>query len=364
MREVGPRVFAAILLLWTTTAGAQDHEESKVRVPPDYLSGAEARAAELYREVLPSVVTITTAQVVVTPRGRLQSEGLGSGVVVSAEGHVLTAAHVVDGADRIEVTTYDGAAYAAEVLYSEASADIALVRILRPPSDLQHATLGDSDRLAVGQQAFAIGSPYGLENSFSVGHISGFREFGLLYDGTILAEFIQTDAAINSGNSGGPLFNTRGEVIGIASQILTVSGGFQGIGLVVAINTAKQLLALEDRAWIGIEGIYLTGQQLAQLLNIDVEGGILVQRVTGGSPADKAGLEGGTIPAKVLDLEIRLGGDLILQMGDQEACHAVCLARAHERVTDSDTVLVKFLRGGKVMEVVVDVSETRRNLLR
>ncbi len=103
------------------------------------------------------------------------------------------------------------------------------------------------NRLAVGQIAFAIGSPYGLEHSFSVGHISGFREFDRLYDGTILAEFIQTDAAINVGNSGGPVFNSRGEVIAIASRIISVSGGSQGLGFAVAINTAKKLLALGEK---------------------------------------------------------------------------------------------------------------------
>ncbi len=146
--------------------------------------------------------------------------------------------------------------YLTKLLFSEPRADIALIKLIDPP-DITHAKLGDSDNLAVGQRVYAIGSPYGLEFSFSAGHISGFRDFDRLYDGTILTEFVQTDAAINSGNSGGPLFNTKGDVVGIASRIITASGGSQGLGFVVSINTAKQLLALEERVWIGFEGIFL-----------------------------------------------------------------------------------------------------------
>ncbi len=358
-----PRVAAALCIFWTPTLYAQDHAVPKVRTAPDDLSGEEAQAVELFREVLPTVVTVLTSQSVLTQQGQAQQGGIGSGVLISPECHVLTAAHVVEGADQIIVRTHDGVLRPAELLFSEASADIALIRILPPVPDLEHARLGDSDRLAVGQRTYVVGSPYGLENSFSVGHISGFREFDRLYDGTILVEFIQTDAAINSGNSGGPVFNSKGEVIGIASRILTVSGGFQGLGFVVAINTAKQLLAFEDRAWIGIEGIFLNGEVLAGLLNLDLEGGLLIQRVVKGSPADKAGLRGGSIPARILGQETLLGGDLILQFDFQEACHSECLVRARELLSGLDRIAVKFLRGGKIMETVIDLSASRRNFL-
>ncbi len=207
--------------------GEDKHATPRQRTPPDYLSGEEARAAAVFQEVLPSVVTVLTRRTVFTEEGVREQKALGSGVLVSPECHVLTAAHVVEGADTILVRTHDGVLRRAELLFSETSADIAMIRLTPEVTDLAHARLGDSDRLVVGQVTYVVGSPYGLENSFSVGHISGFREFGRLYDGTILAEFIQTDAAINSGNSGGPVFNSRGEVIGIASQIITVSGGIE-----------------------------------------------------------------------------------------------------------------------------------------
>ena len=302
-------VAAFLFTAWAPMLDGQEHAAPKVRVAPDYLSGQEAQATQLYREVLATVVTVLTSQRVLTQEGQGQQGGIGSGVLISPECHVLTAAHVVEVADEITVRTHDGMLFPAELLFSESSADIALLRILPPVPELKHAKLGDSDRLAVGQRTYAMGSPYGLVNSFSVGHISGFREFDRLYDGAILAEFIQTDAAINSGNSGGPVFNSKGEVIGIASRILSVSGGFQGLGFVVAINTAKQLLALEDRAWVGIEVIFLNREELAHL-NLDLPGGLLIQRVAKGSPADKAGLRGGSLPARILGQDTLLGGDL------------------------------------------------------
>ncbi len=354
---------ALLCSIWTSGPRAQEHVEREPRVAPDYLAGEEAQAAELYRNVLPAVVTISTSTRVLTENGLAERSGIGSGVLISPDCHVLTAAHVVEDADQILVKTHDGSLRAAELVFSESSADIALIRLLTPEPELAHASLGDSDRLAVGQVAYAIGSPYGLEHSLSVGHISAFREFDRLYDGTIRAEFIQTDAAINSGNSGGPVFNSKGEVIGIASRILTVSGGFQGLGFAVAVNTAKQLMALEDRSWIGIEGIFLGRQQLGGLFNLDLEGGLLLLRVAKGSPADKAGLRGGLVPAQLFGQDVLLGGDLLLEFGGQEACHSECLVHAHEHVAGMDRIPVKFLRDGKTMETVIDVSATRRNFL-
>ncbi len=132
----------------------------------------------------------------------------------------------------------------------------------------------------------------------------------------------------------------------------------------VAINTAKQLLSLEDRAWMGIESVFLSGEKLGQLFNLDLEGALLVQRVVKGGPADKAGLRGGSIPVSIQGQEILLGGDLILELGAQEACHSACLVRGGKRLGGLDRIPVKFLRGGKVMEAVINVSNTRRNFLK
>ena len=335
----------------------------KERSAPAYLTPEEAQATRVYQRVLPSVVTIFTSQKVFQQGQEGQQGSLGSGVLISSKCHVLTAAHVVSGAEEILVKTQDGKVHPAEFLFSEASADIALIKFIDPVPGVVHAELGDSDQLLVGQVAYAIGSPYGLENSFSVGHISGFRDFGRFYDGTIPAEFIQTDAAINVGNSGGPLLNSTGQVIGIASRILSVSGGFQGIGFVVPINTAKALLSFKNRVWLGIEGIYLNQEGVAKLLNRDLTGGLLVERVAKGSPADKAGLQGGSVAARMLGRDFLLGGDLVISFGNEKACSSECLVDANKRFAESDRLPVRFLRGGVIMETTIDLSESRKNFL-
>jgi len=352
------------LVAHAAAADPQHRPPIKQRTTPDYLSVTERQAVDLYRRVLPAVVTVITASKTYAAKRSGPQMNLGSGVLISPQCHVLTAAHVVQKAEKISVKTMDGKVREAEVLFTEPSADIALIKLSEPDHTLLHAKLGDSDRLAVGQIAFAVGSPYGLEHSFSVGHISGFREFDRLYDGTILAEFIQTDAAINVGNSGGPVFNSRGEVIGIASRIISVSGGSQGLGFAVAINTAKKLLALEDRVWIGIEGIFLNAEQIVRLFNRQLEGGLLVERVVKGSPADRAGLHGGTLPAHIQERDFMLGGDLIIQLGSQSACHVECLVEARKHFKGLDRIPVKFLRGGKTMDGVIDVTNSRRNFLK
>ncbi|MEW6667661.1 MAG: trypsin-like peptidase domain-containing protein [Thermodesulfobacteriota bacterium] len=357
---------AGVMLLllgcaWLLPADAQKPEQERGLL--NTLSMDESQAAWVYREILPSVVTIFTSQEQIRQEGAVHTGGIGSGVLISSECHVLTAAHVVRGADEIIVKTQDGKMRSAELLFSEMSADIALIKLTRPEPGLKHAELGDSDQLVVGQSAYAIGSPYGLENSFSVGHISAIRNFDRYYDGTVQARFIQTDAAINTGSSGGPLLNSRAQVIGIASQIVSVSGGFQGIGFVVPINTAKELLSLKDRVWLGIEGIYLNREGISRLMNRDLKGGLLIERVAKGSPADKAGLRGGTIPSRMLDRDFLLGGDLIVELGTQEVCDSDCLAEVNRHFGGKDKVRVKFLRAGRMQETTIDLSGSRRNFL-
>jgi len=295
--------------------------------------------------------------------GTASQKSIGAGVVVAADGRVLTAAHVVEQADEILIETADGRQRLAKVVFSHQRADIALLMLSSVDTDLPYATLGDSDRLAVGQRTFVVGSPLGLKHSFSVGSISGFREFARLYDGTIRAEYIQTDAAINSGNSGGPVFDSKGEVIGISSRILSRSGGNEGLGFVVAINTAKQLLAQGDHPWVGIEGMFLNRDGLARLLNHDFDGALLVLSVAKDSPAERAGLKGGWLEVNFLGQEIVLGGDLILEFASQETCHSECLMEAGARLGSADTIPVTYMRGGVIRKTTIDVSEHRKNLL-
>jgi len=347
----------------STVIAQKGHAPAKKRTFPTNLSSAETRAARLYEKAVASVVTIYTTSNGFTAEGPTQNKGLGSGVLISQNCHILTAAHVVDGSTKIKVKTQDGKLRDAKVLFSEKSADIALLKLDVPDGSLGHATLGNSDVMAVGQNVYAIGSPYGMENSFSSGIVSAFRNFDALYDGTVKIEFIQTDAAINSGNSGGPLFNSNGEVVGIASSILTVSGGFQGIGMAVTSNTVKSLLAFEDRPWIGIESVFLRSEDLARLFNLNLSGGLLVQKVAKASPADRAGLQGGSISANVNGNPILLGGDIILKIDTQNTCHAGCIEGVRNVLADKNKIDVKYLRGGKEVMVTIDASEVRKNFL-
>ncbi len=356
-----------IALTFLSNGNAQEghgHARKKIKTKPVNISNQEKSVVSLYQNVLPSVVTIFTSTEVFTEQGAKAKKGLGSGVLISGECHILTAAHVVDGSSKIMVKTQDGNVREAQLLFSEKNADIALLKLINPDQTLVHAKLGDSDQLAIGQNIYAIGSPYGLENSFSSGIISSFRDFDRIYDGTINIEFIQTDAAINSGNSGGPLFNSNGEVVGIASRILSVSGGFQGIGYAISINTAKQLLAFEERPWIGLQSVFLNKNILNSVFNLNVAGGLIIQSVAKGSPADKAGLKGGYIPAKIGGKDILLGGDIILDFASQEVCHADCVIGKHDDIKNAKEVTIKYIRNGKLYTASIDVSEARKNFLK
>ena len=166
--------FFVVLVLQAALAQSQEHVSPKTRVRPEYLSSREEVSVSLYAKVAPAVVTIvTTGPATDEAPSANPRRGVGSGVLISPEHHVLTAAHVVDDAEVIVVRTHGGGSHPAKLLFSEASADIALLRILGPAPDLAHATLGDSDRLAVGQDVYVIGAPYGLEHSYSVGTLSG-----------------------------------------------------------------------------------------------------------------------------------------------------------------------------------------------
>ncbi len=353
------------LLLATITMMAQEnhHVQPLKRSISASISSAERNVAMVYEKGLPAVVTIFTSSKTPSEKGLRQNGGLGSGVLVSQNCHILTAAHVVAGNSEILVKTQDGKMRKAVVLFSEANADIALLKLEIPDSSLAHATLGNSDKLVVGQNIYAIGSPYGMENSFSSGIVSAFRGFNRIYDGTVKVEFLQTDAAINSGNSGGPLFNSNGEVIGIASSILTVSGGFQGIGMAVTINTAKDLLSFEDRPWIGVDGLLLASDELKHLFNQPLEGAVLIQSIAKGSPADKVGLRGGNIKAVINGREVFLGGDLIVSIENHNTCHVECMEATRVLLKDKNSLEIKYLRGGNLKTTILDVSEFRKNFL-
>ncbi len=352
-----------LLLLPGSLSAENDFLPEKRREAPEYLDPEERRTVQLYQKVLPAVVTVVALQNKTNDQNEPE-RAIGSGVLIEPDSHILTSAHLVESATDIQVKTQTGKFLPAQVVFSEEEADIALIRFMEPAPGLTHANLGDSDQLAIGQKAYAIGTPYGLENSFSVGYISSFREFDRLYNETIIAEYIQTDAAINTGSSGGPLFNSKGEVIGIASQLVSKSGGSEGVGLVVAINTIKQLLEVRTRVWLGLEGVYLKRAALRRLFNLDLPGGLLIERIVPGSPADEAGLQGGNTQAKIGERNFMLGGDIILAYELEAICEGNCLFEAHQLLAENDLVPVRYLRDGQEKQAVINLRPIRRNFLK
>ena len=283
------------------------------------LAAAAAPAAaeplsKVFKQVSPSVVIVRTTekQMAAGPERQIVSmTGLGSGVLISADGKVITAAHVVHTADEITVEFQGGELIPAKVLSSEPSADVALIQLERLPPNAVIARLGDSEKIEVGEDVFIVGAPMGMSHTLTVGHISARRNLNTVYSGMSKSELFQTDAAINPGNSGGPMFNMAGEVIGIVSHILSKSGGFEGMGFVVTTDMARHILLERHPFWSGIQG-YILGGEMAKAFNLPQPMGLLVQRIAAKSPAEQLGLRPGTLRAMIEGESLILGGDIIL----------------------------------------------------
>jgi len=239
-------------------------------------------------------------------------DGLGSGVLVSNDGKVLTAAHVVETADVACVEFSDGQQITAHVIGSDVRSDVALLQLTQMPKGISPAILGDSDRVEVGDEIFVVGAPFGISQTLTVGHLSGRHRLNK-NEGGPTVEFLQTDAAVNTGNSGGPMFDMDGNVIGIVSTMMSHSGGSEGLAFVTAANTAKQLLFQRKSFWSGVDGLVVTGD-LARALNLPQPSGFLVQRIGDGSIVSRLGVNPGTLRVTIQGMDILLGGDVILNV--------------------------------------------------
>jgi serine protease Do len=322
--------------------------------------------AELFPKIDQAVVEITTVQQVVADQGparRVAAGSLGSGFLISGDGRIMTAAHVVQVADEISVRYVTGDVATARVLASDPSADVALIQAESVPEGVKPALLGDSDDAAVGDQILVIGAPYGIAHTLTVGHISARRAPNHLFGGFEKVELLQTDAAINQGNSGGPMFNMQGEVIGIVSHIFSTSGGFQGLGFVVTSNLAMKVLIDDPNAWTGLHGVYIDGQ-VAAALNLPQSAGILVEAVADGSPASALGLRAGDLKATIAGEELTLGGDIILsvhgvRIGEPDFYEKIRIKR--KALGENDQFEVVVLRSGDVVRLSKLVSALSSN---
>ena len=373
---------AIILILGAYWAGARygPHQPTKVEALPAVASNTSTIAqrdaaltedesinVKIYRQASPAVANILTKATeydfFMDP---VPVEGAGSGFIIDTRGYILTNYHVVEGAQSIEVVLGDQSRYPAKFIGADQRNDVALVKIEPKGKQLVALQLGDSGTLQVGQKVLAIGNPFGFQSTLTTGVVSALGRTVQTSQSTFIEEAIQTDAAINRGNSGGPLINSRGEVIGINSAIYTPSGTTAGIGFAIPINTAKSIAndlitsGRVHRAFLGVETISIVGG-LAEALDLPVQDGLLVETVTKGGPAASAGIHGGDRVAQAGMRRFYIGGDVIVAIDNQKVATQfdVNLVLNHHR--PGDVVNVTVYRGGRKMDIPVKLGERAGN---
>jgi S1-C subfamily serine protease len=329
-------------------------------------------AGDIYKRDAPGVVFVRSQIVQRTqspfdfglPQEQ-QGEATGSGFVLDKAGTILTNAHVVNGATKVTVQFQNKQSVEAKVLGKDESTDIALLKVDPAGANLTPLTLGSSKGVQVGDPAIAIGNPFGLERTLTTGVISAVQRTIQAPNNFEIDDVLQTDAPINPGNSGGPLIDATGRVIGINSQIATGGSGSQGsvgIGFAVPIDTAKQIIpdlkqsGRVDRGYLGIGAT--TVDKTLKDLNLPVQRGALVQTVTPGGPADKAGIRAGNLSATLDNHPIQLGGDIIIKVAGKDIHTSNDLQAAVANRRSGDKVKVTLVRaGGKVKTVDVTLTE-------
>jgi S1-C subfamily serine protease len=280
---------------------------------------------EIYERAASGVVRVnrTSNSTTFDPQG----SGLGSGFVIDKTGHIVTNYHVVEGASEVNVSFSNRDTVRAEIVGTDPSTDLAVLRVETSANALTPLPLGNSDKVRVGDQVVAIGNPFGLDRTVTSGIVSALQRFITAPNQFTIDHVIQTDAPINPGNSGGPLINSRGQVIGVNTQIETGTGssatGNIGIGFAVPSNTVKDVVAQilrtgrVEHAYLGISGQAIT-PDVAERYNLPAKAGVLVASVTDGSGAAKAGLEGGAREVVVAGQTYVLGGDIIVGLGGEK----------------------------------------------
>jgi S1-C subfamily serine protease len=326
------------------------------------LSTDEMNNIDIYKTAHNATVNISSTVYKRGWFGQIVPEpGTGSGFLIDADGRILTNHHVVSGrAPEVMVTLPDKSRFKAEILVRDPSNDLALLKI-SPKTKLPHLRLGDSETLQVGQKVLAIGNPFGLEGTLTTGIISSLGRQLTDETNRTLEGMIQTDAAINPGNSGGPLLDSQGNVIGINTAIYG-PGGNIGIGFALPISRAKSML--DDfqagrkfgRPWLGVNVLPVYGD-LAELLELPSEGGLLIQEVGQGSAAASGGLRGARRYVIVGNTEVGIGGDLIMEIEGVKADRGDALTRGLNKKRPGDSIELNIYRSGQKMKVKVTLGE-------
>ena len=327
------------------------------------LAAIDAEYTKLIESVVPSVVSITSSRTVLQQvpltiedlllgRQRAQkakSTSLGSGVIVSKEGHIISNHHVIAGMTEIRAQLPDGRNVAARLIGSDPATDIAVLKI--EEKNIEALPLGDSDDLRVGQQVFAIGNPYGLDETVTRGVVSAKGRRTANDSGV---EVLQHDAAVNPGNSGGPLVNIRGQIVGINSSIYTRTGGFQGISFAIPANTVRRVMdaiisrGRAVRGWLGV-GLQAVTPRLAQSFGVPDTRGAIITEIMRGSPAELAGLQ---------------PGDVLRKFNGNDVGDVMSLRKLIAGLEIGAKVEVVIMRGGREAKTTLEVVEVPPELLK
>jgi putative serine protease PepD len=325
-------------------------------------TGQALSLRDIYANDAPGVVQVTSTTTVELPRsnwfgnsfvpGTEVERSLGSGFVIDKAGHIVTNYHVVAHARSIRVSFSNSESMKARVVGKDPSTDVALLKVEASSRALKPLELGDSESVQVGDQVAAIGNPLGYDRSISAGIVSALQRSLRSPDGSPIDRVIQTDALLNHGNSGGPLLNAQGEVIGVSSAVANWGGGLQqntGVGFAIPINTVQDVVAQlrahgrVDHPLLGVLGRSVTPAMKKQF-GFPVQRGVLVERVVPGSGAEQAGLLGATSHAVVAGESYQLGGDLIVRVGGQDIVSTESLRQLVSEHQPGDTLSVEFYR--------------------
>jgi S1-C subfamily serine protease len=322
----------------------------------------------VFKEAGPAVVNITSRVVVMDLFMQpVPQEGTGSGFVYDRQGHIVTNYHVVENAESVSVAFASGESYPATVVGQDPSTDLAVLQV-QVPSLPDPLPVGDSSQLRVGQFVMAIGNPFQLERTLTLGIISALQRVIQSPDGRFIGEAIQTDAAINPGNSGGPMLNLAGEVVGVNSQIISPSGAYAGIGFAISSNTVRRIVPVLisngsfPHPWLGVSISDLTPDAIQALQGVGVDlgvtHGVLILNVVSGSPAEASGLRGGSRQVQLGGSIVPVGGDVITAINDQQISTGQDLTMYLDAETNvGDRVELTIVRGGEEQTISVTLGE-------
>lgn len=328
-------------------------------------SESERENIIIYERYNSAVVNVTTETMAINwfLEPVPQEGSSGSGSIIDTRGFVLTNNHVIENANRIFINLYDGSQYEGTVVGVDPENDIAVVKFV-PPQGMELTTIpyGDSSNLKVGQKVLAIGNPFALERTLTIGIVSGLGRPIQTSRNRIIRDMIQTDASINPGNSGGPLLDTQGRMIGINTMIYSTSGGSVGIGFAVPVNTAKRVVneimqyGKVRRGWIDATVVQIF-PSLVRYANLPVDSGLLVSRTRRGGLAERAGLRQGTEPVQYGRTVIYIGGDIITAVNGMKTNSIADLYSSLEACKPGDTVNVEIIRGGRTSTLQITLAD-------